>query len=149
MWRIQLRPNSLVVLGLILGASYWVFESAVHALLLGLGPFVKELVPDDPHELWMRAVISLMFIGFGAIAGRSAYRLEQQQRFTDSMTKTLGTYVPICAYCKKVREEDAWIQVELFVTRRAGGTSFSHGICPECSEREFPGPGGGLIAEDS
>jgi phosphoserine phosphatase RsbU/P len=45
--------------------------------------------------------------------------------------------LPICSYCKKIRdEEDAWSQVEDYVSRRTQAT-FSHGICPECYERHL------------
>jgi PAS domain S-box-containing protein len=49
--------------------------------------------------------------------------------------KTLKGFVPICAWCKKVRNDKGfWDQVESYVERHTGAT-FSHGICPECSAR--------------
>ncbi len=47
----------------------------------------------------------------------------------------MGKLIPICSYCKKIRnDEDYWDQVETYIQQQTGGT-FSHGICPECFER--------------
>ncbi len=46
--------------------------------------------------------------------------------------KTLQEILPLCSYCRKVRDdEDYWHSVESYVSRHTG-TQFSHGICPEC-----------------
>jgi hypothetical protein len=45
--------------------------------------------------------------------------------------------VPICAYCKKVHDDDGyWNQVEKYVSDHTGA-KFSHGICPAGFEREM------------
>jgi DNA-binding response OmpR family regulator len=42
--------------------------------------------------------------------------------------------LPICSYCKKVRDDgNYWHQVEAYVTAHSGA-QFSHGVCPECYE---------------
>ena len=44
------------------------------------------------------------------------------------MINTLGTFLPICANCKKIREEDStWISIEKYISDRSE-TEFSHGI---------------------
>ena len=46
--------------------------------------------------------------------------------------KTLQGLLPICANCKKVRDDDGyWQQIELYVSDHSDAT-FTHGICPEC-----------------
>ena len=46
----------------------------------------------------------------------------------------LESLLPICSYCKKIRdEEDVWWPVEEYIGRQTG-TDFSHGICPHCYE---------------
>ena len=46
--------------------------------------------------------------------------------------------IPICARCKKVRDDSGfWRQVEEYISRRSEAT-FSHGLCPDCIERDFP-----------
>jgi PAS domain S-box-containing protein len=46
--------------------------------------------------------------------------------------KTLSGLLPICAYCKKIRDEHGeWHQMEAYVMRRVD-VEFSHGACPDC-----------------
>jgi PAS domain S-box-containing protein len=53
--------------------------------------------------------------------------------------KTLRGLIPICASCKKVRDDSGyWNQVEVFVRDRTEA-EFSHGICPDCAVRLYPG----------
>jgi len=50
--------------------------------------------------------------------------------------RTLREILPICAYCKKVRDdENYWDTVESYVSRHTA-TRFSHGICPSCAANE-------------
>ena len=52
--------------------------------------------------------------------------------------KTLSGLVPVCAYCKKVREDDGyWNQIEAYISKHSEA-QFSHGICPACAEKHFP-----------
>lgn len=45
--------------------------------------------------------------------------------------------IPICAYCKKIRQEQGlWQQLEAYLTERSHAL-FTHTICPECARREF------------
>jgi len=51
--------------------------------------------------------------------------------------RTLQEYLPICSYCRKVRDDgDYWKQIEVYVTEHTG-SMFSHGICPECFAKEM------------
>jgi PAS domain S-box-containing protein len=51
--------------------------------------------------------------------------------------KTLSGVLPICASCKKIKEDDCWQQIEAFIRDRSQ-LEFSHTICPECSKIWFP-----------
>ena len=51
---------------------------------------------------------------------------------------TLGSFLPICANCKKIREDDdSWTPIEEYI-RDHSETEFSHGICPECAKKLYP-----------
>jgi PAS domain S-box-containing protein len=51
--------------------------------------------------------------------------------------KTLREILPICSYCKKVRDdENYWSQIESYISKHTG-TQFTHGICPECYEMKI------------
>ena len=46
--------------------------------------------------------------------------------------------IPICAQCKKIRDDQAyWSHVETYFTRHLG-VDFSHGLCPECAKALYP-----------
>jgi PAS domain S-box-containing protein len=46
--------------------------------------------------------------------------------------KTLQAFLPMCAYCKSIRDdENYWHAVEEYISRHTN-THFSHGICPKC-----------------
>jgi PAS domain S-box-containing protein len=52
--------------------------------------------------------------------------------------KTLSGMLPICASCKKIRDDKGyWEQIEVYI-RDHSEAEFSHGICPECAERLYP-----------
>ncbi len=48
--------------------------------------------------------------------------------------RTLREFLPICSYCKRIRDdENYWHGVESYISRHTA-TQFSHGICPTCFE---------------
>lgn len=54
---------------------------------------------------------------------------------TDALdkVKTLSVFLPICASCKKIRDEEGhWFQLESYIKNHSNA-EFSHSICPECS----------------
>ena len=49
--------------------------------------------------------------------------------------KTLKGFIPICASCKKVRDDEGyWNQLEAYISKRTDAV-FSHGLCPECADK--------------
>ena len=44
--------------------------------------------------------------------------------------------LPICMGCRKVRDHDLWLQIELYLDSHPD-LKFSHGLCPECAERLY------------
>lgn len=52
--------------------------------------------------------------------------------------RILGDLVPVCCYCRRVREDDDYRQsLEAWLDEQTG-TQVSHGICPDCMAEEFP-----------
>jgi PAS domain S-box-containing protein len=52
--------------------------------------------------------------------------------------KALSGLLPICAYCKKIRDDQGyWNQVEFYI-RRHVEVQFTHGVCPDCARRIVP-----------
>jgi hypothetical protein len=53
--------------------------------------------------------------------------------------RTLSGLLPICASCKKIRDDQGyWNRIEDYVSSHSKAT-FSHGICPECAKKLYPG----------
>ena len=53
--------------------------------------------------------------------------------------KLLSGLIPICASCKRIRDDKGfWSQVEVYIRDHSEAT-FSHGVCPECARKLFPG----------
>jgi hypothetical protein len=53
--------------------------------------------------------------------------------------KRLSGLLPICAGCKKIRDDKGyWNQIESYISMHSE-VDFSHGICPDCAERLYPG----------
>jgi sensor domain CHASE-containing protein len=52
--------------------------------------------------------------------------------------KTLEGLLPICSYCKNIRDDEGfWQKVDHFIHHRTHAR-FSHSICPECAKKHFP-----------
>jgi CheY-like chemotaxis protein len=52
--------------------------------------------------------------------------------------KVLRGFIPICAACKKVRDDQGyWQEVEAYISERSD-TQFSHGICADCAKKLYP-----------
>jgi GAF domain-containing protein len=67
------------------------------------------------------------------VSGRMAEVLDK--------VKTLHGLLPICAWCKRIRDDHGyWSQVEAYVHEHTGA-DFTHGICPECLEKQRPKKG--------
>ena len=51
-----------------------------------------------------------------------------------SEIKTLKGFIPICASCKKIRDDKGyWNQLEAYISKHTDAV-FSHGLCPDCAE---------------
>jgi PAS domain S-box-containing protein len=65
-------------------------------------------------------------------AAEERERMIEELQVALASVKTLRGLIPICASCKKIRDDKGyWSQVEVYVRERSDA-EFSHGICPEC-----------------
>ena len=70
--------------------------------------------------------------------GRSV-RLLVEPRETLAEVKILGGLLPICAGCKKIRDDQGyWNQVEVYIQKHTNA-KFTHGMCPVCIKKYYPG----------
>jgi len=77
------------------------------------------------------------------ITERKQREKEREEMITELQTaleqiKTLKGIVPICAHCKKIRDDKGyWEQVEAYVSKHSDA-QFSHSICPDCRKEHYP-----------
>ena len=74
---------------------------------------------------------------FGMIA-MIVEKISVRAEESETMAKRLEGLLPICSYCKKIRDgENTWHSVEVYI-REHSEAVFSHGICPDCLKKHYP-----------
>ena len=104
--------------------------------ILGLDAGANDYLakPFDAGELRARVEVGRRMVELQAQLAESVSELQTALEHV----KTLRGIVPICAHCKKIRDDQGyWSQVEVYV-RDHSEAEFSHGICPECIKRFYP-----------
>jgi phosphoserine phosphatase RsbU/P len=85
------------------------------AIDAGVDDFLMK--PVDPEELGMRLHVAARIIGLA------------------TQVKQLEAIIPICCYCKKIRDDHKfWNDIESYLAQQSGA-QLSHGVCPDCHER--------------
>ncbi|WP_319525488.1 PAS domain-containing protein [uncultured Desulfosarcina sp.] len=65
--------------------------------------------------------------------------LEEKKKLEKALAeiKKLSGMLPICASCKKIRDDQGyWTQIESYISKHSD-TQFSHGICPDCAKKLY------------
>ena len=76
----------------------------------------------------------LVFVIFAYLVSKVAI----QKRELEREVQTLRGILPICSFCKKIRnQDDSWESLETYISRRSDA-EFSHGVCPECCKTNYP-----------
>lgn len=101
----------------------------VHGLEAGANDYV--IKPYDQDELRARLEVGRRMVTLQA-ALRARMR-ELQEAL--NLVRTLQGILPICCYCKKIRDDGQyWQQVEEYIATHTDA-QFSHAICPDCYEK--------------
>ena len=104
---------------------------AVVLPVLRLGFFLEwPLVTSWPLQSLDSAVDVLILIGIASLID-GIVRQEWKIRMLEGL-------LPICSFCKKIRDEAGeWRQLETYIASRSGAR-FSHTFCQECGRRHYP-----------
>jgi DNA-binding response OmpR family regulator len=87
--------------------------------------------PFNPSELSARLRVGARMVELQQSLTANVRKLEQAL----TNVRQLKGLLPICAYCKSIRDDsDYWHRVEHYLSEHSG-LEFSHGICPNCLER--------------
>jgi len=104
-------------------------EDVIQGLEAGADDYVTK--PFDHGELRARVQVGARVVGLQCMLAERVHQLEEAM----NSVKTLQGLLPICCYCKKIRDDgNYWHRVESYISGHAN-VRFSHGICPDCSEK--------------
>ena len=136
------------------GITAWIFVSM--AIVLMSGRRIYSLLDAFNHPVYQSGLLFemlglatslLMLAGVVLISPlfKTIRHSEENQRMlanelrdTLSKVKTLSGMMPICASCKKIRDDKGyWNQIEGYI-RDHSEAEFSHGLCPDCAKKLYP-----------
>jgi len=105
----------------------------------------------DSH--WLEITAVPVFDTFGNVVScdeivqdvtrRKKAEIEREELISDlkkalAEIKTLRGIVPICSFCKQIRDDEGfWNKVESYVSKHTHAR-FSHSVCPECARKHYP-----------
>lgn len=91
-------------------------ENQEAALAAGVDDFLVK--PVNARELRLRLRVAERILGY------------------TRQVRQLESFLPICSYCKNVRDDkNYWQAIETYMHKHVG-TDFSHGVCPQCYESQ-------------
>jgi len=113
--RIRARVGAEYIYFILLTSRDATQENQTAAADAGVDDFLTK--PLDLPELWTRLRVA-----------------ERILKYT-TQVRLLEEMLPICSYCKKIRDDqNYWQQLEGYISERTG-SDFSHSVCPDCYKR--------------
>ena len=104
-------------------------EDVVRGIKSGANDYLTK--PFHREELKVRVEVGIQMLDLQRVLADRVKELEEAL----SQVKQLQGLLPICSYCKKVRDDqNYWQRVDTYLSDRID-VQFSHGICPECLDR--------------
>jgi hypothetical protein len=137
---------------------FYFLPISVGAWFLGLGTsvtlavfsalvwFVADVLSGHVHSshfyaVWNTIIRLVSFLAIGWSVSRMHQALDQEHDTADTLRRALSeiqvleAFLPICAQCKKIcNEQGVWQQLEVYIGQHSK-TQFSHGYCPECAKK--------------
>lgn len=113
--RVRARTNADYTYFILLTSRTADHANQREAIEAGVDDFLTK--PLDLQEIWMRLRVAERILRYA------------------TQVRQLETFLPICSYCKKIRDDhNYWQQIEAYINERTG-SEFSHSICPDCYQR--------------
>ena len=130
----QIKADSLFesTFVVLVSGSKTASEEQADGLDIGADGYIIRPIPNRELLARVNALVRIL------VAERERDRLIVELKEALAKIKTLQGLLPICSYCKKIRDDKGyWNQIERYIGERSD-TQFSHGICPECAEKYYP-----------
>ena len=128
-----------------LGRAAGIAASLVCAIVWSIVDYFARPMFEPVTEIWNIAIQFAMFVSYAVILSKVRTGIEQQGVVNAELqaalteVKRLSGVLPICAWCKKIRDrEGLWHQMEVYLVEHSD-VDFTHSICPECKGKFFPG----------
>ena len=141
---VQYMPDGHVVMNNVMFAPLNIEGKTVG--IMGLANKPTDFTDED-------AGVASVFGELAAVALTNSRYLDLLNEKTISLeralseVKTLRDLLPICAHCKKVRDEEGlWTKMEAYLSTHTD-TRFNHGLCPECMRELYPEYADSVIEE--
>jgi hypothetical protein len=101
-------------------------------------PFIKAILISGVIGIIAIVVGTILFIHVtNPLLRKLSTTIETLQDSLDQV-KLLSGFLPICASCKKIRDDKGyWKEIESYISKHSEA-EFSHSICPECSQKLYP-----------
>jgi sigma-B regulation protein RsbU (phosphoserine phosphatase) len=110
--RIRARPGAEYTYFILLTSNSANNENRREAADAGVDDFLTK--PLEIDELWTRLRVASRILRYA------------------TQVRQLEELLPICSYCKKIRDDkNYWQQMEGYINQRTG-SEFSHSVCPDC-----------------
>ncbi len=123
--RLRQSPREIETYVILLTAQHGV-EQVVKGIAAGADDYLTK--PYHRDELCVRLQVGVRMI---ELQLKLAERVGQLEEALDQVKRLQGI-IPICGYCKKIRDDqDYWQNVESYIATHSEA-EFSHGICPSC-----------------
>lgn len=103
-------------------------------------------------------ISSVTILSYRRIIGQLINKVSQQRDDYEQVNnelqnalnevKVLRGILPICSFCKKVRDDKGnWEQLDVYITKHSD-TNISHGVCPDCMIKYYPEEYSGLSSDE-
>lgn len=93
------------------------------------------------YAVWNTIIRLVSFLAIGWSVSRVRQALDRERNMAETLRralseiKVLEAFLPICAECKKIRDQQGvWQPLEVYIGQHSK-TQFSHGYCPECAKK--------------
>jgi len=96
---------------------------------------------SNVYAVWNTMIRLITFLTIGWSVSALKHTLDSERETSEKLRRSLSeikvlqSFLPICAQCKKIRDEKGvWQDLEVYISEHAN-TQFSHSYCPECYKR--------------